>query len=105
MEEIKDDIEKAKEEFEEFQKTFEKQKNKKIKNKKGAHAVLTKQKDQEEMQILKDMESVEREHNGAREEIDKLAEIRIEKLRTEQEQKLVEIQEAVQTANCKPANF
>ena len=45
MEEIKKDIDQAALEFEEFQKTFEKQKNKKLKNKRSAHELLLKQKD------------------------------------------------------------
>ena len=88
MEEIKKDIDQAALEFEEFQKTFEKQKNKKLKSKKSAHEVLLRSKDNEEQTILEKMEIVEREHNAAREEIDKLAEIRIEKLRTAQEKRL-----------------
>ena len=48
MEEIKKDIDQAALEFEEFQKTFEKQKNKKLKNKRSAHELLLRQKDNEE---------------------------------------------------------
>ena len=44
MEEIKEDIDQAAREFEEFKETFEKQMAKKIKNKKNAHDLLLKQK-------------------------------------------------------------
>lgn len=48
MEEIKEDIDQAAREFEEFKETFEKQMAKKIKNKKNAHDLLLKQKGIEE---------------------------------------------------------
>jgi hypothetical protein len=99
MEEIKKDIDQAALEFDEFQKTFEKQKQKKLKNKKQTHELLLRTKDNDEQTILEDMESVETKHKDSKEDIDKVAEIRIEKLRAEKEKRLAQIQDAVQSAN------
>ena len=46
------------------------------------------------------MERIEKEHKGAKEKIDREAEINIDNLRDENDKKLVLIQEAVGSANC-----
>ena len=46
------------------------------------------------------MERIEKEHKEAKEKIDREAEIRIDKLRDDNDKKLVLIQEAVGSANC-----